>query len=1486
MTVAQAQEQPAPPVSSGAAASADDIRGADGQEPTVAAEVTAQLETGGSADVWVRFTERPDLSQFAGISDWDERGQAVYAALTDAAETSQREVREQLDADKIDYDAFWATNAIRIESADADLVDVLVAEDEVEGIYATTTYDPPVIEESPARQPAGLEWGVQDIKAPQVWDEFGATGDGIVVASIDTGVQFDHPALVNSYRGNNGDGTFTHDYNWFDAANSSPEEPADADGHGTHTMGTMIGDDGGENQIGVAPGARWISANGCCPSDQALISSGQWMLAPTRIDGSDPDPGMRPHIINNSWSSSQPSNDPFMEDVIEAWDAAGIFSMWANGNDGSACETSGSPGSRTITYSVGNYTSEHAISSTSGRGPGQDGEVKPNISAPGTQVRSAYPDNGYATASGTSMASPHAAGAVALLWSASPTLVGDIQSTRDLLDGTATDTEDLQCGGTAERNNVFGEGRLDALALVAAAPTGETGTITGVVTDAEDAEPLPGATVAIEGPVTREVTTNDEGAYEVLVTAGDYSLTASAFSYDPQHVDVTVEPGSANTADFALTSSPVAPLGGTVTDGSGQGWPLHARVTVVDTGIVTFTDPDTGEYAVDLPVGRDYSVLVEAQHPGYLSQTLEVTGHGAGADSQDSGDPAVGDVELAVDEAICTAPGYEFRSDGLMEGFDTDQVPEGWQVINHLEDGDPVWTFENPNAVDNMTGGEGNFALMYDPTPPFVWGSDGGDKAGMGPVFPPRTTPADGSLVSPPVDLSGIEDPVIGFAQDLRYYYVVQKMDVDYSLDGGETWHTVLSQEGNARGPRQEVVPVDEVAGEESVQFRFHFKHGGYAWWWQVDDVYIGNRYCHALEGSLVHGQVTDVDTGEGLVGATITSVENPQEAATAVEAGEDPALGDGRYALFVSGTGTHDIEVGAYHHESRTESIELSPHTAVRADVALGSGWIAVSSGPVQTYPQLGRSVTTDVTLTNTGSGAAEVSLAEVAGDMQMLNADGTRDLASDLHQAEGAPLRLLDVEVSPGQFTGNRMGAQAEQVPELGVSEDGWTSLPILRQTRVDSRAVSLDGTWYLIGGASDSGAVDEVVRYDEEAMAWEPAAPLPSARSAVAAGVVDGAIVATGGWVADTTTTQTLVYDPDEDVWTRVSDNPSAVAAAGQAVADGRLYSVGGCTTLSCDPITDAATAYDPATDTWEELAPYPLAVAHPSCAGIDGTVYCTGGTTDGNQATAATYAYDPGTNTWAPVADAPVASWGTAHAMANGMLVMNGGFQDGQVSNATYAYDPATDQWQSLPNTDSTLFRSAGACGIGKFGGTATGVIGSRLAEYLPGLDDCAEDATDVGWLIPQEGTVTVPAGDSVTVEVTTDGSVPQPGVFTAGLQLSSNTPQRFDVLPVTMTVTPPRSWSKVLGTVTGQSCDGVESPLPGATIAITPRGDHPGWVLSTDADGTYAQWVNTKETGRALEIIAAKDTYRPVLKSVKTPPGVARTADFQLRRIGC
>ncbi len=1418
-------------------------------------EVSAQIEEKGATDFWVRFEARPDMSQFKKIEDWDQRGKAVYSALTDTARESQEDIRAQLDSKGVDYHAFWATNAIRIQGGDEDLVTSLAAQGEVEGIYPTTTYDPPeLVEGEQTMSPAAVEWGVDDIRANEVWDTYGVHGEDIVVANIDTGVQYDHPALVNQYRGNNGDGTFTHDYNWFDAAGTSPDEPSDSNGHGTHTMGTMLGDDGGENQVGVAPGATWIAANGCCPSDQALIDSGEWMLAPTKLDGSDPDPSKRPHIINNSWGSSLPSNDPFMEDVIEAWDAAGIFSMWANGNSGPACETSGSPGSRIITYSVGNYNIDHEISNTSGKGAGQDGEIKPNISAPGSNVRSSVPGSGYANYSGTSMATPHAAGAVALLWSAAPGLVGDIEGTRALLDGTAIDTENLMCGGTADDNNVFGEGRLDAMALIEAAPIGDTGTLNGAVTDAETGEALAGATVEVVGPIERSLVTDAEGTYSALLTAGDYTVTASLFGYGTETAEATVDAGGEVTVDFALEASPSETISGTVTDGSGHGWPLYTKVGVVGTDVSSYTDPATGEYSLDLPSGATYTLEFQAQYPGYETENVEVTVDGA----------LTVDAAIEVDAETCTAPGYAFNSEGVVEDFEGGELPEGWTVTDEADSGQ-VWAFDNPGGRDNLTGGSGGFAIVDS------------DEYGSGGV-------QDTALVSPVVDMSDLAEPVIGYKHDYNAFLGSGEFgNVDVSIDGGETWETLATYSEDTRG--ENVISVPAAAGQSEVQVRFHYS-AEWDYWWQVDDVFVGNRTCDpSIDGGYVVGTVSGTDSGEGIVGATVTSVDAPEESGTTVATEDDENLDDGFYWIFSTLTGSHDFEATARGYESQTQGVDVPADGVVRADFSLGSGFVEIDPGAITTYLELGRSVTDTLTITNTGSGAAEVELSEVGGDFEILRADGTKDLMSDMREAQGAPLQKIEAEVSFEQQGSLSFRTAGESAPR-GVAADPWTDLPQLGSTNMDGRAVNLDGTWYLISGGSGSASYDTVQRYDEAEMAWTEVASLPSPRNAVTAGAVNGQIVVSGGWVDAGVTGETLVYDEGADAWTEVAENPSAVSAAGQAVADGKLYSVGGCTTADCLPMSSTVTAYDPASDTWETLADYPAAVAFASCAGIDGEVFCTGGN-GGTGGTAASYVYSPDSDTWSPIADAPVDTWASQYAAANGQLIVNGGVQGGAITNATFAYDPTTDEWTDLPNSNTAVYRGAAACGFGKFGGSSGSFNATADTEYLPGFDDCGSAGADVTWLSLSATEIEVPAGESVTVDVTTDGSVAQPGVYTAGIKVSTNTPQSIDTIPVTMNVSPPRPWGKLMGTVSGTTCDSDTIAIEGATVAITPkRGDHPGWVLATDADGAYASWVNTQNTRGGVQIIAAKDGWRPKFDETRPARGTVRTVNFNLPELGC
>jgi subtilisin family serine protease len=439
--------------------------------------VLADLAAGGTAEFIVYLDERADLTTASTIADRTGRLQFVYDQLTATAERSQAGLRAMLEARGVDFTPFWISNAILV-NGDRALLDRIAAFPEVSHIGPNATVDlVEPVEFAPADDTIqAVEWGVANINADDVWADFGVTGEGIVVANIDTGVQYNHPALVNQYRGNLGGGSFDHNYNWWDPAGiCSPGVPCDNHGHGTHTMGTMVGDDGGSNQVGVAPGAQWMAAKGCefssC-SSSSLLSSGQFMVAPTDTNGNNPDPSKAPHIVNNSWGGGR--GDTWYADTVNAWVAAGIFPMFSAGNSGPACGTANSPGDYPQSYAVGAYDINNNIANFSSRGPSAvDGGTKPNVSAPGVSVRSSVPTNGYGTASGTSMASPHASGVVALVWSANSGFIGDITGTRGVLDGTARDESDLQCGGTAGNNNVWGQGRIDAHAAVTAVSDGD-----------------------------------------------------------------------------------------------------------------------------------------------------------------------------------------------------------------------------------------------------------------------------------------------------------------------------------------------------------------------------------------------------------------------------------------------------------------------------------------------------------------------------------------------------------------------------------------------------------------------------------------------------------------------------------------------------------------------------------------------------------------------------------------------------------------------------------------------------------------------------------------------------------------------------------------------------------------------------------------------------------------------------------------------------
>ena len=528
-------------------------RPAGGVEPAVYDALAAAPD--GQAAFIVLFHDRADLAGAAKTGDWDARGRAVVAQLQAAAARSQRGVLARLAARTLSgqvtaYRPFWIANVI-IVTGDRAAVEALAAMPGVAAILPEMKLDEP---EQPDRRPAeaaaapaaavdAVTYGIDMINADDVWNSYGVAGEGVVAGLVDTGVQWDHPALQAHYRGWDAEtGTADHNYNWWDPANfcgaagTSSSSPCDWHGHGTHTTGTTTGGADGE-AIGVAPGARWIHAAGCCASNASLLSSLEWMLAPTDLTGANPDPDKRPHVVNNSWGGS--GGSPIFYRRHRSAAAAGIVPVFSAGNSGGACGTLGSPGDNLVAFNVGAVSATDAIASWSSRGSNPfNGLTDPDVTAPGVSVRSSYPADRYVDMSGTSMAAPHVAGAVALILSAEPDLVGKVDQIEELLRRTAAPpaTTSQTCGGVAGTevpNNTSGWGRIDVKAAVDF--VWQAGTLAGVVTGADTGRPLApvaGATVAIArlGKTLTQQTAAD-GSYSFTAGAGSYDISVNAFGY-------------------------------------------------------------------------------------------------------------------------------------------------------------------------------------------------------------------------------------------------------------------------------------------------------------------------------------------------------------------------------------------------------------------------------------------------------------------------------------------------------------------------------------------------------------------------------------------------------------------------------------------------------------------------------------------------------------------------------------------------------------------------------------------------------------------------------------------------------------------------------------------------------------------------------------------------------------------------------------------
>ncbi len=470
-------------------------------ERKISPSLLNEVQNGEKTSVVVLLRDQADVRAAYTIKDVDRRGWFVYKTLTEHAARTQSDLRAFLTARGVSFKPFWAANML---TADVDRTLLFQIAERLDVARIDSNRPARWIEDEQIAKfgielnnsavPEAVEWGVANVNAPGVW-ALGFIGTGIVIGDLDTGVRWTHDAIKSKYRGWNGV-TADHNYNWHDAVHTGGgicgpdiKEPCDDHGHGSHTVGTMVGDDGAGNQIGVAPGAKWIGCrnmNVGAGTPATYTECFQFMIAPTDLAGNNPNPTLRPHVLNNSWScppSEGCTTGAELETIIQNTQAAGIFVEVSAGNSGPNCSSVSSPPAiYNESFSTGAISITNALASFSSRGPSTyytPNILKPNISAPGVNVRSIVgnSDSGYTNLSGTSMAGPHVSGVIALLWSARPALVRDIAATKELLQNTANPDVSLSaqsCGGIASTqipNNSFGYGRVDALAAFNASAT-------------------------------------------------------------------------------------------------------------------------------------------------------------------------------------------------------------------------------------------------------------------------------------------------------------------------------------------------------------------------------------------------------------------------------------------------------------------------------------------------------------------------------------------------------------------------------------------------------------------------------------------------------------------------------------------------------------------------------------------------------------------------------------------------------------------------------------------------------------------------------------------------------------------------------------------------------------------------------------------------------------------------------------------------------
>ncbi len=1065
---------------------------------------------------------------------------------------------------------------------------------------------------------------------------------------------------------------------------------------------------------------------------------------------------------------------------------------------------------------------------------------------------------GWFQVGGTSLAAPLIAGMYALAGAppAKDYPVADLYDQvnsghfNDVTTGANGTCGTLQCQAGPGWDAPTGLGTPNGTAGLRTAPHGD---IVGRVTSG--GRPLAGVLVATSDGYTAR--TDATGHYDLWVRAASYNLTASMFGYtSANHKGVKVKAGARVSVNFSLKQLASQTISGVVTDGSGHGWPLYAKITVAGMSGAVYTDPYTGRYTLTVPRNASYTLHVaSAVLPGY--RDVDVPVQVADRDVQR-------DATLGVNPLTCLTPGYAAGHRGTVEQFTgwSTTTQDGWTTTDNNDSG-TTWTFDNPYQEAPPPGGDKDFAYA--------------DSLESSP---------DTDLVSPVVDLTGQNAPEIGFDTEYKTHPDFPNAlsgEVDLSLDGGTTWTPVWHKVSDTFDGRVDL-PIPQAANQKAVRVRFHFTataHQGF--WWMLDNVVIGTRTCTPTTGGLVAGTISDANTHAGLDDATVVGAGRATDTASSLAMPDDPNAGHGFYVLVSSLTGDQRFTVADGRYTAADATVPVAADSVTRKDWALGAGRLTVDDTSVSLTQPLGGTSTGTVTLHDTGTAPVHVSLGTQGGALTpQVAVTGT---GAPLQHVRGQYLPWRSVTATP----------TAAVSPQATPQSGPWTPLADYPMA-VFNNAVAYDdatGKVYSVAGlVKDAGEIANGYVYDPAGRTWRPIADLPRATEAPTAVSLNGTLYVIGGW--DVRSGELLsafgsvyAYDPATNTWSHRADLPEQVGGARAVALGGRVYVIGG----SSDGVSGSSAVfrYDPTRNTWTQVADYPVPVAANGCAAINGQVVCAGGFSSNGNPTRTTYRYDPGTDSWSRGADMPYDDWGMTYSGAGGKLQVAGGITDANsdATNQAAQYDPVGDTWSALPNANDVSYNTGGGsgCGLYQIGSAVYDgfqVEPSGTSETLPGYDQCG-DGFHLPWLSVSSGSLDLKPGQSATVSLTVDSSsITQPGTLTAALGIGTDTPYPVAPVTVTTTVTPPANWGELAGTVTDAATG---KAIAGATVQICAGYDAQtgdcgtSYTLRTDTDGHYQLWLEQSE----IQLIVAKDDYQQQVRMVSVRRGHTATVDVALQR---